>query len=394
MLVAKAFQKPNPPRTSYEAEALLHAGYSVYVFAWDRESEFPSLENVGGTIVRSFTIARIRKLSGLGLLFGGILFQIWLVFQTVRLIGRLKQRPIVHAHDVNTLVPGYLMKALGLSSSLIYDCRELTYSVYSEYFHPIVGATLRVIEEHLLSRVDAVITVTDGIANYVRRFCQTVVTIYNCPRLADIPTSSKRDLRLRLGLPVNSFIVSSIGTIRRDCRFDLLLDVASLVGKEDIRFVVVGDGHMLPMLEKAEKQIPDGKLIVSRAVSREKALRYVFASDLTWAVYENRHASMNARIGLPWKFLESMACGVPLIVESDTYRAKLVEELDCGIVLRNDRPEEALQAITSIAKDPRRHAALSAAAKNAAIARNLSWEAMSVKLISVYDSLRELSSYD
>jgi glycosyltransferase involved in cell wall biosynthesis len=394
MLVAKAFQKPNPPRTRYETEALLDSGYGVYVFAWDRGSEFPSLENVDGTIVRSFSLARIRKLSGVALMFGGILFQIWLGFQTVKLIGRLKQRPIIHAHDINTLFPGYLIKTLGLSSALIYDCRELTYGVYSDYFHPIVGATLRVIEEHLVRRVDAVITVTDSIANYIRRFCQTVVTIYNCPRLADIPTSSKREIRLRLGLPVNSFIVSSVGTIRRDCRFDLLRDVASLVGKDDIRFVVVGDGDMLPMLKKAEKQIPDAKLIVSPAVNREEALRYVFASDLTWAVYESRYASMNARIGLPWKFLESIACGVPLVVESDTYRAKLVEDLDCGIVLRNDRPEEVLQAIASIAKDPRRRVALSTNAKNAAITRNLSWEAMSVKLISLYDTLRQPSSYD
>ena len=327
MLIAKAFQKPNPPRTRYEVEALLDSGYGVYVFAWDRDSEFPSLENVGGTIVRSFRLARSKKLGGLRLLCGGILFQIWLVFRTVKLIGRLKQRPIIHVHDVNTLFPGYLIKALGLSSALIYDCRELTYSVYSEYFHPIVGATLRVIEEHLLGHVDAVITVTDSIAGYVRRFCQTVVTIYNCPRLADIPTSSKREIRVRLGLPVNSFIVSSVGTIRRDCRFDLLRDVASLVGKEDIRFVVVGDGHMLPMLKKAEKQIPDAKLIVLPAVDHEEALRYVFASDLTWAVYENRYGSMNARIGLPWKFLESIGCGVPLVVESNTYLRSLWRNL-------------------------------------------------------------------
>ena len=64
-----------------------------------------------------------------------------------------------------------------------------------------------------------------------------------------------------------------------------------------------------------------------------------------------------------------------------------MEELDCGIVLRNDRPGEVLQAIASIAKDPRRGVALSTGAKEAAITRNLSWEAMSVKLISLYDTL-------
>jgi glycosyltransferase involved in cell wall biosynthesis len=94
-------------------------------------------------------------------------------------------------------------------------------------------------------------------------------------------------------------------------------------------------------------------------------------------------------MGLPWKFFESLACGVPLLVETGTYRAKLVEELDCGVVLKTGTPEDTIHAIVSLAKDTARHRSLSEAAKNAAIARNLNWEAMSVKLISVYDRLRQ-----
>jgi glycosyltransferase involved in cell wall biosynthesis len=388
MLVAKAFQKPNPPRTKHEAQALVQAGYRVYVFAWDREAQFPSLENVDGAIVRSFSLVNVRRFSRIGLALGGILFQIALVFQIIKLISCLKQRPIVHAHDINTLLPSFFLRALGLSPALIYDCRELTYSVYSEWFHPVLGAILRTLEEQLIRHVDAVITVSDAISNCFRGLCQTVETIYNYPRLADIPTYSKREARLRLGLPVSAFVVSSVGTIRPDCRYDLLLDVASLAGKEDIHFVVVGDGPMLPMLKKAEKEIPEARLTILPPVNHEKALRYVFASDLTWAVYQDRNESLNSRTNLPWKFFESLACGVPLLVESGTYRAKLVEELECGAVLGSDTPEDALQVIVSMAKDTERHRCLSEAAKNAAIARNLNWEAMSVKLISVYDRLR------
>jgi glycosyltransferase involved in cell wall biosynthesis len=388
MLVAKAFQKPNPPRTKLEAQALSEAGYRVHVFAWDREAVFPSLENINGVIVHSFGLINVRRFSRLGLALGGILFQIALVFQTVKLITRLKQRPILHAHDINTLLPSFFLRSLGLSPALVYDCRELTYEVYSDWFHPIVGTVVRTIEEHLLRHVDAVITPSDAIADYLRRFCKTVETIYNFPSLADIPTCSKEQARLRLGLPIDAFIVSSVGTIRTDCRYDLLLEVASLIEKENIRFLVVGDGPMLPMLRKAAEQIPPTRLMILPPVTHTKALCHVFASDLTWAVYQNRKIPW-----MPWKFFESLACGVPVLVESGTYRAKLVEELGCGVVPKTDCAEDTMRAIVSLAEDKRRQKRLSAAAKNAALARNLNWEAMSRKLVSVYDRLREPTEY-
>jgi glycosyltransferase involved in cell wall biosynthesis len=384
MLVAKAFQKPNPPRTKHEAQALFDAGYRVYVFAWDREAIFPSLENVNGAIVQSFSLINVRRFSRFGLALGGILFQIALVFQTVKLITRLKQRPILHAHDINTLLPSFFLKSLGLSRALVYDCRELTYEVYSDWFHPIVGAVVRTIEEHLLRHVDAVITPSDAIASYLRRFCQTVETIYNFPSLVDIPACSKEQARLRLGLPVNAFIVSSVGTIRTDCRYDLLLEVASLIEKENIRFLVVGDGPMLPMLKRAAEQIPATRLMILPPVTHTKALCHVFASDLTWAVYKNRKIPW-----MPWKFFESLACGVPVLVESGTRRAELVEELGCGVVPKTDGVEDTMRTIVSLAEDKRRQRHLSAAAKNAALAHDLNWEAMSRKLIAIYDRLRK-----
>lgn len=388
MLVAKAFQKPNPPRTKHEAQALFDAGYRVYVFAWDREAVFPSLENVNGVIVQSFGLINVRRFSRFGLALGGILFQIALVFQTVKLITRLKQRPILHAHDINTLLPSYFLRSLGLSPALVYDCRELTYEVYSDWFHPIVGAVVRTIEEALLRHVDAVITPSDAIAGYLRRFCQTVETIYNFPRLTDIPACSKVQARLRLGLPVNAFIVSSVGTVRTDCRYDLLIDVASLVERENIRFLVVGDGPMLQTLKRAAEQIPAARLTILPPVTHAQALCHVFASDLTWAVYQNRRIPW-----MPWKFFESLACGVPVLVESGTYRAKLVEELGCGVVPKTDSAEDTMRTIVSLAEDKRRQKRLSAAAKNAALARNLNWEAMSRKLVSVYDRMRESTEH-
>jgi glycosyltransferase involved in cell wall biosynthesis len=92
---------------------------------------------------------------------------------------------------------------------------------------------------------------------------------------------------------------------------------------------------------------------------------------------------------MPWKFFESLACGVPVLVEPGTRRAELVEELGCGVVLKTDGAEDTVRTIVSLAEDKRRQKHLSAAARNAALARDLNWEAMSRKLVSVYEGLRE-----
>jgi glycosyltransferase involved in cell wall biosynthesis len=387
MFVAKAFQRPDIPRARQEAEALLDAGYPVYVLAWDRNAEFPARENVAGAMVLSFTPLNLRRFSRLRLALGGLLFQIVLFFEAIRLISEIRQRPIIHAHDINTLVLGYLLRAVRLSHALVYDCREFTYGLYYEWYNLFVACILRVVEQICLRHVDAVITVSDPIATYLRRFNPVTRVIYNCPRAKDVPRLTKSDARMRLRLPEKAFVVSSVGTIRYDCRFDLLLAVASLTKSEDVYYVVVGEGPLASELRQTARQKNCTSLGVFPRVPRETALTYIIASDLTWAVYQNRAESFNPRMTIPWKFFESLACGVPLIVDAGTFRAQLVRQLGCGLVLESDDPKDVARMILSLAKYPASHEKLCAEARHASTSMNFNWEAMATRLIEVYMQL-------
>lgn len=388
MLVAKAYQKPNPPRTMQEARALVENGYSVHVLAWDRYGEFRSTENVDGVIVRSFRTVNLRKFSKFGLALGGMAFQSFLVFETIKLIGQLRRRPVVHAHDVNTLPVGCFLRILRLSSALVYDCREFTYGAYYEWFNVLVASVVRAFEQRCLRYADAIITVSDPIADYLRRFNRTVEIIYNCPGIRDIPKLSKQQARINLRLPPDVFLVSWVGSIQYGCRFDLLLAVATLTSKENIHYLVVGDGPLASEFRLAARETPDARIAVLPRVSRETALSYVLASDVTWAVYQNRIESFNPRMTIPWKFFESLACGVPVIVEAGTFRASLVRRFKCGLVLENDDANDASQLILSIANDPDLHRRMSIQARNTSISMEFNWEAMSAKLIGVYERVR------
>jgi glycosyltransferase involved in cell wall biosynthesis len=385
MLVAKGFQRPDIPRARQESRTLVEAGYRVFVLAWDRYGEFPTRETVDGANVRSFVPVNLTKFSRLGLALGGLLFQIVAFFEALRLIKRLKQRPIVHAHDINTLLPSCFLRVLGLSSGLVYDCRELTYGVYSGWFNPFVGEIMRTLEERLLPYSDAVITVSQPIAEYLAKFKQRVTVIYNCPRMVDVPSFSKMDARKQLGLPLSSFIVSYVGMIRHGCKLELLLSVASTFQRESVHFAVVGGGPLASEFGRTASKTQNCKVTVVPLVSREKALLYVLASDLTWALYDDRNLSLN--VAMPWKLFESMACGVPVLVEHGSIRARFVEKHGIGVVLSNDDPGYVAGAIASLAQDPARHQQMITAGKQLAESE-FNWEAMSNKLVAIYEILQ------
>jgi glycosyltransferase involved in cell wall biosynthesis len=389
VLVAKGYQIPELPRAKQEAETLSQAGYQVFVIAWDRYAEFPVLENIGGVIVHSIRSVNLSSFSKAGLILGGLLFQVLMFLETMKLILELEQRPIIHAHDINTLPVACLLRRIHLCSGLVYDCREFTYGVYYEWFNVLVASFVRVIEERLLRYVDTIITPSDSIASYLRKFNQSTEIIYNFPRLADIPQVSKKEARMVLGLPRDAFIISFVGGIRYGCMLDLLLAVASKSGGRGVHYVVVGEGPLASDFRKAAKQAINAPLTVMPRVPREAALLYVTSSDLTWSVYQQGPESLNQRVALGWKLFESLACGVPVLVNADTLSAEFVTRFKCGIVFAGDNPDRMLQLILDFAGNPDQFREISRAAKNVSNAMDLNWEAMGTKLLGIYRRVSE-----
>jgi glycosyltransferase involved in cell wall biosynthesis len=386
MFLAKAFH--TDPRPRQEAKSLVEAGYSVFVLAWDRERAFRPVEYVDGATVYSIGHVNLRRFSSIGLVLGNIVFQILILLGTVRLVRHLGRRPIIHAHDFNTLLAGCLLRLCHLSLGLVYDSHELTYAIYSEVFGTALGSMVRCVEQRCLRHVDAIITVSPPFAHYLCRSGRPTEIIYNCPRMSDIPRASKLETRLELGLPLNAFMVSYVGSITSLLPLDLLVAAACLTN-QNVRFLVVGDGPLVPKLRQIASR-SKAQLKILPHVSRERALRYVFASDLTWAVYQSR--SINARMTIPWKFFESLACGTPVLVESSDFCASLVQHFKCGVVLSGDDANYVAQAIQSVADDPDRQSEMCIEARNAARQMNSTWEAMSTKLVDIYRNLSRSST--
>jgi glycosyltransferase involved in cell wall biosynthesis len=387
MFLAKNFHKDIRPRL--EANTLVHTR-NVLVFAWDRKSEVDKRTALEGAEVLSFHPVRLGRESKLGLTMGAVAFQVMLVLATVRFAARIKERPIVHAHDFNTLIPGIILRKLGLSSALVYDCHEFSFAAYNELFNPLMGKIVQVLEEHLVKYADVVITVSNPVAKYLSQFGRRANVIYNCPKKNDAPTISKRDARTKLRLPHDKFIIASIGEIRYDSTVDVLFKAFSseLVHQTKLHLLIIGHkgplGHHI--LDANEE--PKENVTILPYVERRTALTYTSASDIVWAVYRSEgYASWNPRLTLPWKFFDALACGVPMIVEARTLRSELVNKFDCGWVLNRLESESISKLLLDISANPDLYQSRVQATRLANSKLNISWERMSEELVRIYDKL-------
>jgi len=213
-------------------------------------------------------------------------------------------------------------------------------------------------------------------AKYLRLLNKETIIIYNSPRASVIPKLPKDVLRAELGLPPEAFIVSFVGTINEIFASDLLLTVASTLREAGVvRFLVVGGGTLASEFWRIAGAAKP-QMIVLPQVSRAKALWYVAASDLTWSIYRNQ--SLNARLAMPWKFFESLACRVPILAEKGTQVANWVDDLKCGVIVESD-PILISQAISKLL-DPNGRPKFN-------FSERYTWENESRKLIKSYEDM-------
>jgi glycosyltransferase involved in cell wall biosynthesis len=388
MTLAKSFA--HDTRSRLEALALRRSGYDIEVLAWDRDLRMPLKATVDGIRTTSVKIFRGVEFRKLKFALASVIFQIACFFYALRLCraGKL----IVHAHDFNTLLPGALAKLVFRDRiSLVYDSHEYTPGVYAEWYGSMVGTVAGVLERLFGRYCDALITVSDPMADYLERTLGRACTVlWNCPPLRDIPTIPKDVARAKLNLPARDFIVSLIaGSIRVDSRLDIMQRVADLAQRTttNIRFLVVGAVGALALSEH-----PSSVITVVGRVSHRCALMYRIASDLTWAIYADPTKGVNTRIGLPWQVFESMACAVPVMIWKGTHRATLVNKVDCGVAVDGNDPEGILECIHKLSQNSEMRARLSVNARSASLLK-YNWEHMSDRLIRVYESL-VLRSHD
>jgi glycogen(starch) synthase len=344
LLMLTAGEPASDPRASRAASAARSAGHEVV--------------SIGGSsgLARP---ARVRSRAVRGL---GRALRLGSSTLTLRRKGRRSGRfDAVHAHDFATLPAGWLL-ARG-QARLVYDAHEI-YADQEPDAPRLHRALIRLLEPMLARRADAVVTVSEPIADELCRSLRLErqpLVVLSCPPRTDLEPAARGDG------PLRALYQGAIGPGRP------LEDLALAAGHaEGVELTVrVPGAPTLPGLAMAEPVEPD------RLVDAAAAFHV--------GLVINRPVTKNDELVLPNKLFEYLMAGLAVVVPRLPGLTPLVEGEGIGLTYEPGRPDLLGAALTRLAGDDEVLAEMRVRARRLALER-FNAEAQQPVLLKAWDA--------
>ncbi len=149
--------------------------------------------------------------------------------------------------------------------------------------------------------------------------------------------------------------------------------------RDDINFILAGDGPLLPNLKKKVKKMGlQNRIQFLGRVDRKTIVNlYQNATIFAFPSYYE---------GLPGSLLEAMACQLPIVATEVPGNIELIEHNKNGILIPPKDPSALYKAIMVLLDDPNKREEIG---KNARITieNKFTWDAVSDRILSCYNSL-------
>jgi len=268
----------------------------------------------------------------------------WFNAVVLKRVASLRPR-IVYCHDVDTLPAGLACQLL-FGSAVIYDSHE--YWPDKTHIGQLVklrSTTFSLIEWVALRRVDAMIVVSDTIADLYRaRFRKTpaVSVVRNIPTsVAKVEAVGQPGRRLAM-----------VGAITQFRGIELAVDSLTLLPEATL--MVVGPcsnpSYREGLIEKIRILGIEDRVSLRDPVDPSELLDFLVQNaDISLILIEG--VSTSYQNALPNKFFESIAAGVPVVVSNLPQLAEITDKYRCGLVLRESSPTALAEHIVSAFDD-------------------------------------------
>jgi glycosyltransferase involved in cell wall biosynthesis len=254
-------------------------------------------------------------------------------------------------------IPGYLASRLK-GVPFVFEVRDLwpeaAIQMGAIRRNGLVGRLGRFTERFLYRRAAAVVALSPGMVEGVLAAGTPGERVHMIPNSSDLdlftPGSKDAAMCERYAL-ADKFIVGYAGAIgpSNDLEHNIPQAAQTLLdrGRDDIVFLVAGDGKSRPHLETLVVDMPNVQLIgtlpkaeVPRLTRTADALLVLFADKPILATNS------------PNKFFDGLASGKPMIVNSDGWTRELVETYETGAYFPATDGLALADAIERLADDP------------------------------------------
>jgi glycogen synthase len=245
---------------------------------------------------------------------------------------------VVHANDLDTLPAAYLL-ARESGSRLVYDAHEL-YSEFDPDPPRLARAVLERLERTLARRADAVVTVSDPIADELRRrFGVEPLVVLNAPELdPDEPP------KLAEPPPLRAIYQGAFGTGRP---LDDLLAAIRLAPSVQLTLRV---SRSTP--DALEPELPDDlreRVAVEEPVPPDEVLDALRAYHV--GILFDRPLTRNAELSSPNKLFEYLMAGLA-VVAPRLPGLEWIESERLGLLFEPGSAADAGRALERLAEDP------------------------------------------
>lgn len=206
--------------------------------------------------------------------------------------------------------------------------------------------------------------------------------VVHLPNGADLdlmsPHAKDEELGRQLGIRLNDKVFIYAGTHGYAQRLDTLIDVAASVDREDVRFLLVGDGPEKASLEALvrDRGLENVTFVPPQPLSAMPRYFSLAAGSVVTLMKADLFVD-----ALPSKLIASLACGVAPIYAGTGEAADLLLRNQCGVVVDPEDPSALQSAVERLADDDSMRQRLADNARSLA-EREFSWDMIIDKWLS------------
>lgn len=392
-------------RIIQEAKTLIHIGYDVTIiaFPWDGEED----KDLGAIKVKRLTggseeknafafikafyylfrkqlFSHPRLMFKLRNILNGYIIDIQKYFENYLLQLAIEENgDVYHAHDLPSLSSSY--KAAKLNNALlVYDSHE----IYCEQgYGKAETKRWRQVEADLIANADAVITINESAANYLKQKykCKAPIVLMNKSEAIKNNTCEEKVIHKKLGISEVKPILLYQGGIVASRNLDKLV-LAMRDVESDVVLVLLGEGlFKRDLLKLVKRHNLVNRVFFIDEVPQGELLKYTQSADIGVIPYLGD--CLNNYYCTPNKLFEFIAGNIPILASSLPEVNKVVEGEGIGITTDFSNTNNIAEAIDRMINDK---VAYSAYKRNLAdIMQKYSWDYEGNKLIDLYSTLRK-----
>lgn len=252
---------------------------------------------------------------------------------------------IIHANDLNALIPAYLAKRK-LKCRLIYDSHEVYVENYTTTGRARIAELMKRLEKFLIRKCDQMVCVSHAAADY---FAQT----YNMEKPMVVSNCSlKNEMMCNFDGEKNpGFEVLNHGRYYEGRGYELMAEACGLIADmSDVRLAVRGYGRIEDQMRKTVEQFENrDQFIFYPPVLVQELISTAAKSHVGVAV--TLPVCLNFKLSVSNKLFEYASAGLPVILSDIPEHRYLNERYHFGVILEENTPECFVAAVKKLHDD-------------------------------------------